>query len=136
MIRLVPPILLIIPIYLISIRIGLMDKIWGLILAHIPFNIPLAIWLMKGFYDTIPIEIEEAAWVDGATMPRTIFAVILPLIMPGVAVTSVFVFLASYIEYIFALTLTRSNIITLPNRSRRLLYGRISFKLFKRQGSL
>jgi len=112
--RMVPPILLVIPLFLIASKVGIMDTYWALVLAHIPINIPLAIWLMKGFYDTIPVELEEAAWVDGASMPRTIFSVLMPLVMPGVAVTAVFVFLGSYIEYLFALTLSRSQVVTLP----------------------
>jgi len=113
-IRMVPGILMVIPIFIIASKLHLMDTILGLVLAHIPFNIPLAIWLMKGFFDVVPRELEEAAFIDGATMPRTIFSVILPLVMPGVAVTAVFVFLYSYLDYLFALTLSRVNIITLP----------------------
>lgn len=113
-IRMVPPILLIIPIFIMAVKFKLMDTYWGLVLAHIPLNVPLAIWLIKGFFDGIPVEMEEAAWIDGSSMPRTIFSVVLPMVMPGVAVTAVFVFLNSYIEYIFALTLSRSQIITLP----------------------
>ncbi|MCL5073227.1 MAG: carbohydrate ABC transporter permease [Actinobacteria bacterium] len=112
-VKMVPSILLVIPIYLIAVRLKIMDTYWGLVLAYIPFNIPLAIWLMKGFFDIVPFDLEEAAWIDGATMPRTIFSVILPLVMPGVAVTAVFVFLSSYTEYLFAVTLSRSNMITL-----------------------
>jgi multiple sugar transport system permease protein len=113
-IRMVPSILLLIPIYLIAVKLKIMDTYLALVLAQIPVNIPLAVWLMKGFYDVVPFELEEAAWIDGASMPRTIFSTILPLVMPGVAVTAVFVFLASYVEYLFALTLSRSQIITLP----------------------
>lgn len=113
-IRMVPPILLIIPLFVLAVKFKLMDTYWGLVLAHIPLNIPFAIWLIKGFFDGIPVEMEEAAWIDGASMPRTIFSVVLPLVMPGVAVTAVFIFLNSYIEYIFALTLSRSQMITLP----------------------
>ena len=113
-VRMVPPILLIVPIFLIAIKFKLMDSYLGLILAHIPLNVPVAIWLIKGFYDGVPLELEEAAWIDGASMSRTIFSVVLPMVMPGVAVTAVFTFLYSYIEYIFALTLVRSQIVTLP----------------------
>jgi len=112
LIRMIPPIIIAIPIFQIFNKINLVDTIFGVALAHIPWCIPIGVWLMKAFYDTVPIELEEAAWVDGASIPRTIFNIIMPLIMPGVGVTTAFVFLESYNEYLYALTLSRNKIIT------------------------
>ena len=75
---------------------------------------PLAIWLTKGFIDGIPVEIEEAAFIDGATLLQVLRYVVMPLAAPGVAVTACFVFLASYIEFMFALILSRGSTNTLP----------------------
>jgi multiple sugar transport system permease protein len=74
----------------------------------------LAIWLLKGFFDTIPVDLEEQAAIDGATLLVTLRKIVLPLAAPGVAVTACFVFLASYIEFMFALILSRGGINTLP----------------------
>jgi multiple sugar transport system permease protein len=94
----------------------LLDTRLGIILAHIPWGIPLGIWLMKGFFDEVPSELEEAAEIDGASTARIIVQIMLPIVAPGIAVTGVFVFIGSYIEYLFALTLSRTFAITLPIR--------------------
>jgi ABC-type glycerol-3-phosphate transport system permease component len=115
-IRMIPMITLIIPYYIIIARFSLLDTRLGIILAHIPWGIPLGIWLMKGFFDEVPSELEEAAEIDGASTARIIVQIMLPIVAPGIAVTGVFVFIGSYIEYLFALTLSRTFAITLPIR--------------------
>lgn len=112
--RMIPTIAIIIPFFLIVARLGLIDNIWGVILCLIPIQIPFAIWLMKGYVDGTPRELEEAAWVEGASIPRTIINIIIPLCMPGILVTSILVFLSSYVEYMVAATVVRNNAITLP----------------------
>jgi len=112
--RMFPPIITVIPIFLVMQKFALVDTFWGLVLAHIPFNLPLAIWLMKAFYDSVPIELEEAAWIDGASISQELRKIVLPLVAPGIGVTAIFMFLDSYIEFLFALTLSRRMVVTMP----------------------
>ncbi len=112
--RMLPPISLVIPWFLIIAGWKLTDTYIGLVITYIPFRLCLAVWLMKGFFDTIPLEIEDAAAIDGANAWSTFLRVILPLSRNGVSVTVVFVGIQSYIEYMFAVTLTRRVTTTLP----------------------
>jgi multiple sugar transport system permease protein len=114
LIRMTPALSLAVPIYLMMSSYGLTDTHIGLSLVYTMLSLPLAIWLMKGFIDTIPVELEEAAYLDGASLYQVLRHVVLPLAAPGVAVTACFVFLASYIEYMFSLILSRGAVETLP----------------------
>ena len=113
-VRMTPGVSLAVPIFLMMTRYRLVNTHIGLALVHTLLALPLAVWLMKGFFDTIPVELEEAAAIDGATLLLALRKVILPLAAPGLAVTACFVFLSSYIEYMFALILSRGAINTLP----------------------
>ena len=113
-VRMTPGVSLAVPIFLMMTQYRLINTHLGLALAHTLLSLPLAIWLLKGFFDTIPVELEEQAAIDGATLLVTLRSIILPLAAPGVAVTACFVFLASYIEFMFALILSRGGINTLP----------------------
>ena len=113
-IRMTPGISLAVPIFLMMAAYKLIDTHIGLSMVYTVLAMPMAIWLMKGFFDTIPIEIEEAASIDGASRFTTVWRIVLPLTAPGIAVTSCFLFLSSYIEFMFALILSRGNINTLP----------------------
>ena len=88
--RMIPPITLVVPLYMIYVRTNLFDTRIGLILAFIALNIPLAIWLMKGFFQDIPKSLEEAAMIDGCTPFQAFWLIILPIVAPGVAATSIF----------------------------------------------
>jgi len=112
--RMLPPIALVIPWFLIIAGWDLMDTYIGLVITYIPFRLCLGVWLMKGFFDTIPFEIEEAAAIDGASAWQTFTRVILPLSRNGVSVTIVFAGIQSYIEYMYAVSLTRRVTTTLP----------------------
>ncbi len=114
LIRMTPAVSLAVPIFLMMSGYRLLDTHVGLALVHAMLSMPLAIWLTKGFIDGIPIEIEEAAYIDGATLLQVLRYVVIPLAAPGVAVTACFVFLASYIEFMFALILSRGATDTLP----------------------
>ncbi|KAB2875730.1 MAG: carbohydrate ABC transporter permease [Bauldia sp.] len=114
LIRMTPALSLAVPIYLMMSGYGLTDTHIGLSLVYTMLSLPLAIWLMKGFIDTIPVEIEEAARIDGASFFQLLRHVLVPLAAPGIAVTACFIFLASYIEYMFSLILSRGNVETLP----------------------
>lgn len=113
-VRMTPGISLAVPIFLMMTQYRLVDTHLGLSLVHTLLSLPLAVWLMKGFFDTIPVEVEEQAYIDGATLLGALGRIVLPLAAPGVAVTACFVFLASYIEFLFALILSRGAINTLP----------------------
>lgn len=113
-IRMTPAVSLAVPIYLMINAYGLSDTHLGLSLVHIMLSLPLAIWLLKGFIDGIPVELEEAALIDGASVLQVLHYIILPLAAPGVAVAACFVFLASYVEFMFASILSRGSSDTLP----------------------
>jgi multiple sugar transport system permease protein len=86
----------------------LLDTVWGLTISHITFALPFAIWLLTGYLQTIPKELEEAAYVDGCSRLRTMFSIVMPLAMPGIAATSIFVALLSWDEFLFANALTQT----------------------------
>jgi multiple sugar transport system permease protein len=113
-VRMTPGVSLAVPIFLMMSGYGLVDTYLGLSLVHTLLSLPLAIWLLTGFFDTIPVELEEAARIDGASLAGTLRHIVLPLAAPGIAVTACFIFLASYIEFMFALILSRGSINTLP----------------------
>ncbi len=112
--RMAPPIAFTIPYFLVYRHIGLLDTLWGLILIYLTFNLSLVIWLMRSFFDTTPRALEEAAWIDGATLGQTFVKIILPLSGPGLAATAILCFLYSWNDFFFALILTRTEAITAP----------------------
>ena len=107
--RMFPPIAVVVPYYIIFKTVGLLDTPFALILIYSTANIPLTVWLMKGFFDEVPTALEEAAAVDGYGLLATFWYVPLPLAAPGLAVSAVFCFIFSWNEFIFALMLTGSN---------------------------
>lgn len=103
--KLVPASLIIIPLFIMFNLIGLIDSFPGLILAHIAIGVPLATWLMKGFFDRIPRELEQAAMIDGCSQLQALWHVILPLTRPGLSACAIYLFIVSWSEFIFARTL-------------------------------
>jgi len=112
--RMLPPVALIVPYTIILQYLKFIDTYQGLILVYVAMNLPVGIWLLKGFFDTTPKELEESAWIEGASVSQTFLKVVLPINTNGIAVTGVFVFIYSYIEYIYASILTRSKVVTVP----------------------
>ena len=104
--RMLPPVVVVIPIYLMYIALGLRDTHFGLILLYTTFNVSFAVWLMKGFIDEIPKEYEDAALVDGYSRFQTFLKVILPQSVTGIAATAVFCLITAWNEFAFALVLT------------------------------
>jgi multiple sugar transport system permease protein len=113
--RMAPPAAFLLPLFLIftglsntrgGINLGLYDSHIGLILLYCVFNLPFAIWLMKGIMDGIPVELDEAAFVDGATTFQVLRDIIAPLAAPGLAVTAILSWIFAWNEYLFAATLT------------------------------
>jgi multiple sugar transport system permease protein len=104
--RMLPPIALTIPYYLLFSRAGLLDTRLGLTLALVPLNIPMAVWILAGFIGGVPRALEEAAWIDGASFFGTFLRIILPITINGVIATGIFIFLEAYTHYLLALVLT------------------------------
>jgi ABC-type glycerol-3-phosphate transport system permease component len=101
-----PMVVLLIPIFILMRDLGMLGSYPGLIIAYLSFTTPLVLWIMRGFFRGIPIDMEEAALVDGATRAQAFRKVVLPLALPGIAATSVFGFNAAWNEFMFALTFT------------------------------
>jgi multiple sugar transport system permease protein len=100
---LVPPIILFVPLTPVVAGLGLMDTRWALALLYPTFTIPFCTWLMIGFFRAVPIEIEEAAWIDGCGLVGGLVRVVLPLSLPGIMTTAIFAFTLSMQEYLYAL---------------------------------
>jgi len=104
--RMIPEISLVIPLYLFATRFGLFNSPAILIITYLSFALPFAIWLMAAFFDTIPVELEDAARIDGCNRLETLWRIILPISAPGLVSTGLFVFLTAWDEFFFALILT------------------------------
>jgi multiple sugar transport system permease protein len=112
--RMMPPIAIAIPVYLMYRTLGLNDSYLGLILLYTAVNLSLAVWLLKGFMDEIPREYEEAAMVDGYTRWQSFLRIVLPQAATGIATTAIFCLIFAWNEYAFALLLTSGNAQTAP----------------------
>jgi ABC-type glycerol-3-phosphate transport system permease component len=106
-VQMFPTVVLIITMFVVIRREGLLDSHPGLVLAYLSFTCPLAIWILKSFFETIPPELEEAAMIDGATRMGAMRRVILPLAGPGLAACAIFSFIAAWNEFLFALTFVK-----------------------------
>jgi len=104
--RMIPPVALVVPLFLILQHLGLINKQLGLILVYTAFNLPFVAWMMRSFFKEIPIDLEEATMVDGASRLRSFWDVVLPLAAPGLVATSIFSLLITFNEFFFALILT------------------------------
>jgi multiple sugar transport system permease protein len=104
-----PPMLLAIPLYGIFVQIGLGESLIALIIAHCTLTLPLGIWLLWGFFKSVPFDLEEAAMVDGCTRLGTFFRVVLPLSGPGIITVAIFSFLLSWTDYVYALVMVTSD---------------------------
>ncbi|APF16783.1 sugar ABC transporter permease [Caldithrix abyssi] len=110
-----PVTMLLLPLFIIMIRLGFYDSYWGLIIAYAATALPFTVWQMKGYYDTIPYSLEEAATIDGASQFTTFYKIILPLALPALAITSLFSFMTAWSEYLVAAVLIQDkDFFTLP----------------------
>ncbi|NQS89264.1 carbohydrate ABC transporter permease [Patescibacteria group bacterium] len=112
--RMMPPIVIVLPLYIFFTRIRLIDTYIGLILAHITLSLPFAVWMLMGFFKEIPRELDESAVIDGCTTMGVLFRILFPLVRGGLAATGVFCILWSWNDFIFAFSLTSSEVATLP----------------------
>ena len=123
--RMIPPIVVIIPIFLMFRLTGLAGSYWGILLLYTAFNIPFSIWLVKSFFDELNPEIEDAARMDGSTDWRVFFGMCLPQIYAGLAATFVFGMILTWNEFLFALLLTGVETRTVPVAMARTLGGSV-----------
>jgi multiple sugar transport system permease protein len=112
--QMLPPVALVIPFYLLAQRFGLLDRGWALAAVYLSFNLPFVVWILIGFFQGIPRELEEAALVDGCGRWTAFRQIVLPLSLPGLLAAGVFAFVLSWNEFLFALVLTGRHSKTLP----------------------
>ena len=112
--RMLPPIAVVIPIYILFQRLNMLDTHAALIITYVAINLPIVIWLMRDYFRTIPIELEECAAIDGASRYRIFWSIVLPLAVPGLVATFLFVLVFTWNEYLLALFLSGAKVQTLP----------------------
>ena len=110
-----PAVIFLVPLFILMRFLGLVNTHGSLVLTYLTFGLPLAIWLLKGFYDNIPIQLDLAARIDGATRFQAFFYIVMPLSVPGIIATAIYSFIGAWNEYIYAYTfLNRNDQLTLP----------------------
>jgi multiple sugar transport system permease protein len=112
--RMLPPVAVVIPIYVLFQRLGLLDTHLALIITYVAVNLPIVIWLMRDYFSTIPVELEECAAIDGASRFRIFWSIVVPLAVPGLVATFLFIFVFAWNEYLLALFLSSAKVQTLP----------------------
>ncbi len=112
--RMLPPVAVVIPIYVLFQRVHLLDTQLALIITYLATNLPIVVWLMRDYFSTIPRELEESAAVDGASPYRAFRSIVLPVAVPGLVATFLFVLVFAWNEYLLALFLSNANAQTLP----------------------
>jgi multiple sugar transport system permease protein len=112
--RMLPPVAAVIPIYILFQQLSLLDTWAALIIAYVAAHLPIVVWLMRDYFQSIPLELEESAAVDGASPYRIFRSIVLPLAVPGLVATFLFVLVFAWNEYLLALFLTSANAQTLP----------------------
>lgn len=112
--RMLPPIAILVPLYVLFNRAGLVNTHLGLVIAYTTFSLPLVVWIMRGFFEDLPIELEEAARIDGASQAVTFWFVVLPLARPGLVTAAILSLLLAWNDFMFAAVLTSTSTRTLP----------------------
>ena len=125
--RMIPPIAVVFPIFLVYVHFGMVDTFAGLILLYTAFNLPYVIWMMRGYIDDIPLELEESALVDGCTRWQMLWKVVFPMARSGLMATAVFTFVFAWNDFLFALILTRTEVITFPVQLTHYMGGQSNF---------
>ncbi len=109
------PVMIIIPFYILVKQLGIVNTRLALVLSYTTFCLPFCLWLLRAFFESIPLELEEAAMVDGAGRARAVWHVVLPLALPGLIAAAIFTFILAYNDFLFALVLiTSEELKTLP----------------------
>jgi multiple sugar transport system permease protein len=122
-IRMFPPVVSAIPLFLLFRDYHLLDTYWALVIAYMTFNVPFVVWFLKGFFDDLPRDLEEAALVDGATRWRAFIGIAVRLAVPGIVTSALLAFMFCWNEFLLALFLTRSQVRTLPVALANLVGG-------------
>jgi len=113
--QLFPATMLLLPLYIMLIKLSLINTFLGLVFCYMSISLPFSIWILKGYFDTIPVDLEEAAWIDGSTPMGAFFRVILPLSTPALSITALFSFMTAWSEYIIArIVLQNQGLFTWP----------------------
>jgi multiple sugar transport system permease protein len=114
LVRILPGIVFLVPLFIIYRRLGLIDTYQGIVATHIIIALPMVIWIMTGFFEDVPSELEDAALIDGCSRVSAFFRIILPLSMPGIVAVVILSFIASWNNFIFVLILGGPKTTTLP----------------------
>ena len=125
--RMVPPIVIVFPIFLLFVQLGLVDSFTGLIVLYTAFNLPYVVWMMRGYILDVPLELEESALVDGCSRWQVFIRVVFPMVRGGLFATAVFTFVFAWNEFIFALVLTRNAVTTFPVQVTHYFGGQSNF---------
>jgi multiple sugar transport system permease protein len=110
--RMLPPVTIVFPVFLLYVALGLVDSFAGLILLYVAFSLPYVIWMMRGYIQDIPLELEESAEVDGCSRWQILWRVVFPMARTGLFATAVFTFVFVWNDFLFALVLTRTEVVT------------------------
>lgn len=110
--RMMPPVAIVFPVFLLYVFLGWVDTYHGLIILYVAFSLPYVIWMMRGYIQDIPIELEESAAVDGCSRWQVFWKIVMPLARTGLFATSVFTFVFVWNDFLFALVLTRTEVVT------------------------
>lgn len=100
-----PPIIMLVPLFLLARELGLVNSLLGLALTYISFSLPYALWILRAFFQSIPVELEHAALIDGANRAQALLYVVMPLALPGIIATAIFTFIVAWNDFLFALVL-------------------------------
>ena len=125
--RMIPPIVIVFPIFLLFVWFGWIDSYVGLILLYIAFNLPYVIWMMRGYIEDIPVEVEESALTDGCSRWQALRKIVFPMARTGIFATAVFTFIFAWNEFVFALILTRTEVLTFPVQVTHYFGGQSTF---------
>jgi multiple sugar transport system permease protein len=112
--RILPPIAVAIPLYVLYQQVGLLDNIVALVITYVATNLPIVVWLMRDYFASLPRELEESAAVDGASIYRIVRSIVLPISVPGLVATFLIVLIFAWNEFLIALVLTSANAQTMP----------------------
>ncbi|MFN0193211.1 MAG: carbohydrate ABC transporter permease [Aestuariivirga sp.] len=125
--RMMPPVAIVFPIFLLYVAFGWVDSFHGLIILYTAFNLPYVIWMMRGYIEDIPLELEESALVDGCTRWEVLWKVVFPMARAGLFATAVFTFVFAWNDFLFALVLTRTEVTTFPVQVTHYFGGQSNF---------
>jgi multiple sugar transport system permease protein len=123
--QMLSPILLVIGLFRLAVALGAVDTLWTVTFIYAAFNIAFTVWMLQASFATIPRELEEAAWLEGASGARALWSVFLPLALPGIGVAAIFSFVNAWNEFVIGLTMLRQQeSYTLPIQVFSLVAGR------------